>query len=204
MVGVDAGIDNSNSDTKTAAMIPHIAHIQIIQIDLQFVVRVADGVLGALGQSFPAPLFLRQFAGLYMVVCRHIADVLATFLHGIHIPDGSTLRQCQGRKTAIFCNTQGSAIQLCQFLRFRLGGFVQHDALLIVLAFIALQFSQSFILQLLQFFLVQPHNDTANGNTCHQQNRQQAHYLFFVPLHKSRSLQCLKLYFLEVTIPYRS
>ena len=146
VIGVDTGIDDSDRHAGTCVAVPNRSHIQIIQIGLQLVIRIRNGVLRPLRQSFPIALFLCRFTDGNPIDCRHLVNVLTAFRQSIYIPDGSTCRQSQRGKPAIFCNTQLCAVQLCQFLCFRFGGFVQNNALLVILTRIAFQFGQRLVL----------------------------------------------------------
>ena len=144
VVGIDTGIDHGNGDAPAGIVLPNVPQVHVVQIGLQSVVGIAHAIdrthRNTLIGSVLSVLFaLDQIADAHLIVRRHLLQVCQIIIIAAHIQNGGALGQGQSRKPTVRGHTQGRAQPICQLLRLHVRGIIQHNALRIVRALVALQ-----------------------------------------------------------------
>ena len=119
VICIYTGIYDSNCDSLSVIVIPEILHIDIIQVCLQSIIRIAYGIIRTHGKAGGVLLFL-NVSYSYLIVCGHFFKILSVFIDRPDVLDRYTFGQGKSCISSVLRNTQFRAEKSSQFLCSRL------------------------------------------------------------------------------------
>ena len=172
MIGINTRINDRNRNSRALGLTPRLSDIQVVQICLAFVQRIAHRIMRADSCSLSHVLALYNIGDSYGIIRRHFLYVCPIQVISIHVENGFFLGQIQNGKTTVHADSQCCPQLVCQLTRSDRGRIVQYDGMLVVLTLPFFKLGKRFCLDSLQLMLAMGYADYRNHSDQHEQASQ--------------------------------